>query len=243
MRKIHTQRLDMYEAVLALFQRETTTVALIPGLSARSAVFSTKVSNLRKKTDEADRSSRNITLAKNEKKDRAVKLALAMSKKLKILSKVKDSPALMDDIYLTESSLKKGTEAELNARMGVVLSRCKSLEKGDGEAEGITAAAITDLEKAITDFGSAKGAPRKKIDQVAGENAVLLDAFREMQDYFDTFIKTPIESEEVNQPAFLVKFRQAAKVKETGGGSRDKNGEEPSGEAAADKKEVSKATA
>ncbi len=225
MNKVFSDQLTVHQNILTLCDGNPRIVEAIPGLSTVLEPYRAMVSRLTTRLLELERNTETITKSKNLRKENVITLGTSLAKKLELLAEVEKRPEVLDNVVSSPSTITKGGERALLARLKTIQTRLKE-SKSAGERFGIVPKNLDEFDTALNAFETALGSPQRARTTHAAEYTRLTTMFTEANQHLRRQLYNAVASEAANQPDFWEEFQLATKIRRTSGSHSPQEDEE-----------------
>jgi hypothetical protein len=211
MKKQQDSELNMCYSVKTACDKFQSTWATNTVFAASYNVFSGKITLVEQNRDAQMLTATGITVDKTTKRNLMTDKALFISNRMQSYAAVVGNSDLLASIRYNLSDMRRARDTSVAGICDNILAKANANVTALA-AYGITAALITDLQTAITNYSAALSKPRMAISQSknATENLVVL--FKEINEVLTKRLDLDIEMFKTSKPDFYSQYKTARKV-------------------------------
>ena len=209
--------LSMGMAELAYLAANSTITATLPNFATYFNPLQAEITQIQAIRELQEFDKTGITVNKGQLRVALIAGAIDVDRRVVAYATNVNNAVLLAEVGYTESDLKRSPDTVLKDRCQVIYDRANA-NVAALATYGVTAATLTTLLTAITNFNAAIPKPRIGIadkKQATDQLAVLFDALDANFDKIDTLV----EMVKVSQPNFYNEYRNLRKIIDTGAGS------------------------
>jgi len=210
-------RLSMFMAVRDFLTANATITATLPNYAGYFTAVQNGVTSIQAIREQQEFDKTGITANKNQLKTTLISQAMDVSRKVVAYALYVNNTVLLNEVKYSETDLKKSADTILKDKCQVIYDRANT-NLAALATYGITAAILTSLQTAITNYNAAIPKPRLGINdkkQATAQLAVLLDTVDSNLLKIDSLA----EIVRLTQVNFYNGYKNARRIVETGIGS------------------------
>lgn len=208
--------LSMMYSVKNTCEKYQATWTTIAAFAASYNLFAAKFPLIEQNRDAQMLETTGITEDKNNKRLIMVDKAAFMQNRLKSLSNVTNNPELFNSVNYTPTKMKMARDTEIVGICNTILTRATANATALANY-GVTAAMITELQTAITNYSATLAKPKTAITQTKTATENLAKLFKETDDILTKRLDLDIELFKVSKPEFYSQYISSRIVISTGG--------------------------
>ncbi len=210
-------RLSMFMAVRDFLTANATITATLPNYAGDFTAVQNGITSIQTIREQQEFDKTGIAANKNQLKTTLISQAMDVSRKVVAYALYVNNTVLLNEVKYSETDLKKSADTILKDKSQVIYDRANT-NLAALATYGITAAILTSLQTAITNYNAAIPKPRLGINdkkQATAQLAVLLDTVDSNLLKIDSLA----EIVRLTQVNFYNGYKNARRIVETGIGS------------------------
>jgi hypothetical protein len=217
MTSLQESRLSMFMAVRDFLTANATITATLPNYAGYFTAVQNGITSIQTIREQQEFDKTGITENKNQLKVTLVAQAIDISRKVVAYATVVNNTVLLEEVRYSESDLKRSPDTILKDRCQVIYDRANA-NVAALATYGVTAAILTNLQTAITNYNAAIPKPRLGINdkkQATIQLSNLLDTVDSNLYKIDTLVEI-VRTSQLN---FYNSYKNTRKIVSTGVGS------------------------